>query len=46
VASLLQNKSIEDALLNGIINASSVISHEGAKAGLLTFEEIENLKKI
>ena len=40
VAALLHKKTIEEALFYGIINASSVISHEGAKTGLLTWAQI------
>ncbi len=49
VGSLLANKSIENALKRGIINASNVISMMGAKPGLLTEKELskkENLLKI
>jgi ribokinase len=41
VANLLYNKSIEEALIAGILNSSSVISKEGAKSGLLTLEQLE-----
>lgn len=44
VASVALGFSIEQSLQNGIINSSSVISHVGAKAGLLTKNELE--KKI
>lgn len=40
VASLLLKKSIEDALRNGIINSASVLEHLGAKAGLLTYQQL------
>jgi sugar/nucleoside kinase (ribokinase family) len=41
VASIIQGQSIEQSLLNGIINASSVISYLDAKEGLLTKKELE-----
>ena len=41
VASLAKGYDIGDALRNGNINSSSVISQYGAKPGLLGFEEIE-----
>lgn len=41
IASMLKGKSIEQAALYGAINAASVIEHEGAKTGLLTWQEIE-----
>lgn len=41
VACRANEKTIEDSLIYGIINASSVISHEGAKTGLLTIKELE-----
>ena len=44
-ASLAQKYSIEDALLYGLINSSSVISKTGAQTGLLTFDEIKNKAK-
>jgi sugar/nucleoside kinase (ribokinase family) len=40
VASLLHGQSIQDALRNGIINSASVLQHIGAKAGLLTQEQL------
>ena len=45
VASLLNGKTIEEAALYGTINASNVIQFEGAKTGLLTWEEIEKKAK-
>lgn len=42
VACLSMGKSIEDSLILGILNASCVISHEGAKTGLLTLKELED----
>jgi ribokinase len=44
VASLLNKEKIENALRNGITNASSVISKMGAKPGILKNEELS--KKI
>lgn len=41
IASMLKGKSIEQSALYGAINAASVIEHEGAKTGLLTWQEIE-----
>ncbi len=41
VASLLQKNSIEQAIMHGLLNSTSVISHLGAKTGLLTREELE-----
>lgn len=41
VASLLLGYTIEDALQNGIINSASVLQHSGAKAGLLTRQQLE-----
>ncbi len=41
VASLAKGYSIGEALRNGNINSSSVISQFGAKPGLLNFDEIE-----
>ena len=41
VASLAKGYSIGEALRNGNINSSSVISQFGAKPGLLGFDEIE-----
>ncbi|MBS3174385.1 bifunctional hydroxymethylpyrimidine kinase/phosphomethylpyrimidine kinase [Candidatus Woesearchaeota archaeon] len=42
VASLIQNKSIDNALRVGLFNSHSVVQHQGAKTGLLT---IDNIKK-
>lgn len=41
IASMLSNYSVEEALVRGIINSSSVISKFGAKPGLLTKEELD-----
>jgi len=41
VASIIRGLSIEQALVNGIINASSVISYLNAKEGLLDQKELE-----
>lgn len=41
VASLLQEKSAPEALIRGIINASSVIQHVGTKTGLLTTQVLD-----
>ncbi len=41
VASLLQGKSLEDAIRCGIINAGSVIAHSNAKEGLLSLSALE-----
>ncbi len=41
VASLLQEQSVEDALHNGVVNSASVLSHLGAKHGLLTQAQLE-----
>lgn len=41
VASLLQGKNLDDAVRCGMVNSASVISHVGAKTGLLTRDEIE-----
>ena len=47
VAQLLHGKSIQDALVAGIANAGSVISHIGAKTGLLTQNKLkEKLESI
>lgn len=46
IASILTGKSIEQAALYGAINAASVIEHEGAKTGLLTWQEIEVRAKL
>jgi len=36
----MQKKSIEQAMLRGILNSVSVISHMGAKTGLLREQEL------
>jgi sugar/nucleoside kinase (ribokinase family) len=41
VASLAEKKSIEQALVNGMLNSASVISHTNAQEGLLTKAELE-----
>lgn len=41
VGTLLSGKSIEDAIRCGILNATSVITHVGAKTGLLTVQKLE-----
>lgn len=41
VASLLRNHTIEESLQNGILNSASVLQHTGAKAGLLTQQQLE-----
>ncbi len=41
VASLALKKSIEQALINGMLNSASVISHANAQEGLLTVNELE-----
>ncbi len=41
VGSLLNGATIEKALQHGIINSASVLSHVGAKAGLLTMATLE-----
>jgi len=41
VASLLLNYSIQEALVNGIINSASVIKHISAKTGLLTHDQLK-----
>lgn len=41
VGSYLVNKSIEQAIVHGIINAASVISYMDTKQGLLSMEELE-----
>ena len=41
VASLAEKKSIEQALVNGMLNSASVISHSNAQEGLLTKAELE-----
>jgi len=40
VASLLQGKTIEDALVAGTLNSSSVLGHIGTHTGLLTEKEL------
>lgn len=45
VASLMRKNSIEQAMMHGLLNSSSVISHMGAKTGLLTQEELEKRAK-
>jgi sugar/nucleoside kinase (ribokinase family) len=42
VGSLIKGLSLEDALRRGIINSASVLSHQGAKAGLLTAAILEH----
>lgn len=44
-AQILQGKTVEQALIRGVVNASSVISFEDAKTGLLTSSELENRTK-
>ncbi|HBR70547.1 TPA: carbohydrate kinase [Candidatus Dependentiae bacterium] len=44
-ASIFKGLKIEEALINGMINASSVISFEDAKNGLLGWKEIEQKKQ-
>ena len=41
VAALLQEKSIEQAIVQGIVNSASVICHEDAKQGLLSDIQLE-----
>ncbi len=41
VSSLLQEKSVPEALIRGSLNAASVIAHVGAKMGVLTADELE-----
>ncbi len=41
VASLLLGNDVANALRNGIINSASVLKSLGAKAGLLTYEDIK-----
>ena len=41
VASLLQEKSVPESLIRGSLNAASVITHIGAKMGLLNSGELE-----
>lgn len=45
VAYLAQQKSIEEAIRAGVINAASVLMHVGAKTGLLTADKIEEQRK-
>ncbi len=45
VASILHGESIEQSMVNGTLNSSSVICYEGAKAGLLTLEELNKRAK-
>lgn len=45
VASLLLKYTLQDALRNGIINSASVLEHLGAKAGLLTHEQLKEKAK-
>lgn len=40
VASVAQKQSIEQAMLNGLLNSTSVITHLGAQTGLLTKEQL------
>lgn len=42
VASLIYQKSPQEALYWAITNSASVVSHLGAKAGLLTLKKLEN----
>ncbi len=44
-ASIFKGLTVEEALINGIINASSVISYEDATSGLLTWKEIQKRAK-
>jgi len=44
-ASVFMDLSIEDALVNGVINASSVIAYEDATTGTLTRQEINKRAK-
>ncbi len=46
VGSLLAGKTIEDGIRCAILNAASVITHVGAKAGLLTIDQLEKKLKI
>lgn len=41
VALHAHGKSVEDALIGGIINASHVISHVGSQTGLMTLADLE-----
>ncbi len=45
VASLLLGYSLEDALINGNINSSSVLQNQGAKGGLLNHNQLEDLRQ-
>jgi sugar/nucleoside kinase (ribokinase family) len=45
VASLALGYTIEDALQNGILNSASVLQHCGAKAGLLSRQQLEQQRK-
>jgi len=45
VASLIMGKSIEESIVNGVINSSSVISYLDAKTGLLTKDKLEKTAK-
>ncbi len=45
VACLLQKNSIEQSILNGLLNSNSVISHLSAKTGLLTRKHLEEKAK-
>jgi len=40
-AGVMQNKDLKSATLHALLNAKSVIEHRGAKAGLLTEEQLE-----
>ena len=44
-ASLLHGQSLEDSLLNGIINSAAVIQQLGAQPGLLNASELEQRRK-
>jgi len=44
-ASIFLGKSIEEALIDGVINASSVIAYEDATSGLLTKKQIDQRSK-
>ena len=47
VASLMHGKSIEQALIAGVLNSCSVIEHMGTQTGLLTQQKLEEkLKQI
>lgn len=45
IASLLHGKSIEEALIAGTLNSSSVLGHIGTQTGLLTKKELEQQLK-